>query len=163
MLASLYPLSLACAAAIATAQSLPTPSFTASIAPAAETVTTDSASINVPLFHEEAVQLTDNVVADLQNNPSLAAYAHLFEFGDSSNPSMSARAHRVRRSQRCKTMPTDLLYPSKLVWGVFDLLLGGALEKIVPIGSPCYKESEYNNYDAGKCASLVQNYDQEEI
>jgi len=162
MLADLFLPFLACAA-VATAQSLSTPSFTASIAPAAETVATDSTSINVPLFDKEAVQLTDNVVADLQNNPSLAAYAHLFEFGDSSNSSMSARARRVRRSQRCKTMPGDLLYPSKLVWGVFDLLLGGALEKIVPIGSPCYKKFEYNNYDAGKCASLVQNYDQEEI
>ena len=60
-------------------------------------------------------------------------------------------------------MPGDLLYPGKLLWGVFDLLLGGALEKIVPIGSSCYKTSEYNNYDAAKCADLVENFDSEEI
>jgi hypothetical protein len=117
----------------------------------------------VPLFDEEAVQLTDNIVADLQANADLAEYASLFEFADSANSTMSARARRVRKSLRCKTMPGDLLYPSKLVWGIFDLLLGGALEKIVPIGSPCYKKSEYNNYDAAKCASLVQNVDAEEI
>jgi hypothetical protein len=60
-------------------------------------------------------------------------------------------------------MPRDLLYPGKYEFEVFGSLLGGALERIVPIGSPCYKESEYNNYDAEKCASLVKNFDVEEI
>jgi hypothetical protein len=162
MLAKSFVFSLACAA-ITTAQSSAVPSFTASVAPAAETVLPDSTSANVPLFNEEAVQLTDNVVAELQTNADLAEYASLFEFADSANSTVSARARRVRKSLRCKTMPGDLLYPSELVWGIFDLLLGGALEKIVPIGSPCYKKSEYNNYDAAKCSFLVQNVDQEEI
>jgi hypothetical protein len=162
MLAKSLTLSLACAV-FATAQSSVAPSFTASVAPAIETVATDSTSANVPLFAEEAVQLTDKVVTDIQNNPDLAEYASLFEFGDSSNSTLSARTRRVRKSLRCKTMPGDLLYPNKLVWGLFDLLLGGALEKIVPIGSPCYKMSDYNNYDAEKCAALVQNYNKEEI
>jgi hypothetical protein len=99
----------------------------------------------------------------MQENPELGEYASLFEFGDNSNSTLSARTHRARRSQRCKTMPGDLLYPGKLVWGIFDLLLGGALEKIVPIGSPCYKNSEYNNYDAAKCAHLVKDVGSEEI
>jgi hypothetical protein len=60
-------------------------------------------------------------------------------------------------------MPGDALYPNKLVWGLIDLLLGGALEPIVPIGSSCYQNSTYNNYDAERCAYLVKNFDQEEI
>jgi hypothetical protein len=162
MLAKSFTLSLACAA-IAAAQSHAAPSFTASVAPAAETVALDATPANVALFDTETVQLTDNVVSKLQANPDIAKYAALFEFEDSSNSTLSARARRVRKSLRCKTMPGDLLYPSKIIWGVFDLLLGGALEKIVPIGSPCYKKSEYNNYNAEKCASLVANYNQEEI
>jgi len=162
MLTKSFALSLACAA-IAAAQSSAAPSFTASVAPAAETVASDATPANVPLFDTETVQLTDNVVSDLQNNPDVSEYASLFEFADSSNSTVSARTRRMRKSLRCKTMPGDLLYPNKLVWGIFDLLLGGALEKIVPIGSPCYKDSQYNNYDAAKCASLVADYNKEEI
>lgn len=162
MLAKSLALSLACAA-LTTAQSSDLPSFTASVAPAAETVAPDATPANVALFEVETVQLTDAVVADIQNNPELAEYASLFEFEDSSNSTLSARTRRARRSLRCKTMPGDALYPSSLVWGIFDLLLGGALEKIVPIGSPCYKKSEYNNYNAAKCASLVANVGVEEI
>jgi hypothetical protein len=159
MLAKSFILSLAYAA-LATAQSA---SLTFSVEPAAETLATEVTSANVALFDVEAVQLTDDVVSTLQENPDLAEYASLFEFEDSSNSTVSARTRRARRSLRCKTMPGDLLYPSKVAWGVFDLLLGGALEKIVPIGSPCYKKSQYGNYDAEKCASLVKNFDAEEI
>jgi hypothetical protein len=162
MLTKSFTLSLACAA-LATAQSSAIPSFTASIAPAAETVASDATPAKVALFDTEVVQLTDNVVSELQNNPDVAEYASLFEFEDSSNSTISARIRRVRKSLRCKTMPGDVLYPNKLVWGIFDLLLGGALEKIVPIGSPCYKTSEYNNYNAEKCASLVADYNKEEL
>jgi hypothetical protein len=162
MLTKSFTLSLACAA-IATAQSSLVPSFTASVSPAAETVASDATPANVALFDTETVQLTDNVISDLQNNPNVSEYASLFEFEDSSNSTVSARARRMRKSLRCKTMPGDILYPNKLVWGVFDLLLGGALEKIIPIGSPCYKNSAYNNYDAAKCAFLVANYNKEEL
>jgi hypothetical protein len=159
MLAKSFALSLAYAA-LATAQSA---SPTLSVAPAAETLAVDVTSANVALFDFEAVQLTDDVVSTLQANPDLAEYASLFEFEDSSNSTLSARTRRARRSLRCKTMPGDLMYPNQTAWNVFDLLLGGALEKIVPIGSSCYKNSEYNNYDAAKCANLVKNFDAEEI
>jgi hypothetical protein len=159
MLAKSFTLSLAYAA-LATAQSA-SPTF--SVAPAAETLATAVTPANVVLFDFEAVQLTDDVISTLQENPDLAEYALLFEFEDSSNSTLSARTRRARRSLRCKTMPGDLLYPNQTAWNVFDLLLGGALEKIVPIGSPCYKKSEYNNYDAAKCAILVKNFDAEEI
>jgi hypothetical protein len=159
MLAKSFTLSLACAA-LATAQSA-SPTF--SVAPAAETLSTEVTPANVALFDVESVQLTDDVVSTLRDNPNLAEYASLIEFEDSSNSTLSTRSRRARRSLRCKTMPGDLLYPSKLAWGIIDLLLGGALEKIIPIGSPCYKTSEYNNYDAAKCANLVKNFDAEEI
>lgn len=149
--------------AFAAGQDSVAPSFTASVSPAAETVAVDSTSAKVPLFDVEAVQLTDSVIADLQQNPDVGEYASLFEFEDSPNSTVNARTRRVRKSLRCKTMPGDTLYPSKVVWGLFDLLLGGALEKIVPIGSPCYKNSQYNNYNAERCAQLVKNFDAEEI
>jgi hypothetical protein len=150
-------------AIVATVQSSVTPSFTASLAPAAETVASNVTPASVALFDVEMLQLTDNVISNLRNNPDLNGFASLFEFEDSSNSTVSARARRVRKSLRCKTMPGDLLYPNETAWGVFDGLLGGALEKIVPIGSPCYKNSEYNNYDAEKCAALVRDYNKEEI
>jgi hypothetical protein len=139
------------------------PSFTASIAPAAEKVASDVSRAGVALFDVETVQLTDNVLSTLQTQLGLREYASLFEFEDSTNSTVSARARRVRRAQRCKTMPGDALYPNQTAWDVFDGLLGGALEKVVPIGSPCYRGSEYNNYDAGKCAALVRDYNKEEI
>lgn len=152
-----FILFLACAA-LATAQSSAS-SFTASIAPVAEIVTRTSTPANVPLFELETVQLTDDGVTKLQSNKNVAEYASLFEFGDTN----STATRRACSTQRCKTMPGDALYPSKVVWEVFDLLSGGALEPIVPIGSPCYPDSAYNNYDAEKCAYLVKHFDAEEI
>jgi hypothetical protein len=145
-------------ALLATAQSSD-PSFTTSVAPATETVAPDSVA-NVQLFDTETVQLTEDVLSILQNDPATAEYASLFEFGDTKNA--TAKAHS-RRSLRCKTMPGDSLYPSKLVWGLFDGLLGGALEKIVPIGSVCYKDSEYKNYNAERCDYITKNFDSEEL
>lgn len=155
-----FVLSLACTA-LAAAQSVD-PSFTASVAPAVETVTATSTSANVPLFGIETLQLTDGAVLKIQNNTDVAEYASLFDFGDA-NSTADVRSRHARSAQRCKTMPGDALYPSKLVWGIFDLLSGGALEPIVPIGSPCYLDSKYDNYDANRCAYLVKNFDQEEV
>ena len=116
----------------------------------------------MPLFDVETVQLTDVVVSELQSNPDLAEYASLFDFGDA-NSTSAIRSRRAQSAQRCKTMPGDALYPNKPVWSVFDMLSGGALETIVPIGSPCYPDSAYNNYDAERCEYLVKNFDQEEV
>ncbi len=153
-------LPLVCAALTAAQSS--SPSFTASVAPAAETVTATSTPANVPLFDLETIQLTDGVVSELQNNPVITRYASLFDFGDN-NSTAAVRSQQARSIQRCKTMPGDAEYPSKSLWKIFDLLSGGALEPIVPIGSPCYINSEYNNYDAERCAFLVQNFDQEAV
>jgi hypothetical protein len=156
MLTKSFTIITACVAVVSAQGSL------ASVAPATETVS-NTTPANVPLFDSETVQLTDNVVTQLQTSPELSEYASLFEFEDSSNSTVSARARRVRKALRCKTMPGDALYPNETAWSVFDELLGGALEKIVPIGSPCYKNSKYNNYDAEQCAALVRDYNKEEI
>lgn len=151
--------SLACAVLIAAQSSIP--SFTVSLAPAAETVASTSTPANVPLFDIETVQLTDDIVTELQTNPEVSEYASLFDFGDA-NSTKTASATSARSAQRCRTMPGDALYPSKIVWTLFDLLSGGALEPIVPIGSVCYPHSTYNNYDAKRCAYLVENLYAEE-
>lgn len=147
---------LACAALASAALAVAVP-------PAAETLAADVTPANLPLFDFETVQLTDNVVAAIRDNADFGEYASHFEFEDTSNSPLSVRARRARRAPRCKTMPGDDLYPSKAAWDTFDILLGGALEKIVPIGSPCYNNSAYGNYDAAKCADLIKNFDVEEI
>lgn len=139
-----------------------TPVLNASVAPAAETVTATSTPANVPLFDYETVQLTDDVVAELQTNSAVAAFASFLEFGDA-NTTSAVHTRQARSAQHCKTMPEDALYPSKTVWELIDTLLGGALEPVVPIGSPCYPNSTYNNYDAERCAHLVNNQLTEEI
>ena len=147
-------------AALASAQS---GSTVVSVSPAAETLTADVTPANLSLFDTEAIQLMNKVIAAIKEHTDYAEYASLVEFGDSLKPTTSERARRARRSSRCKTMPGDSLYPSESGWKVFNALLGGALEKIVPIGSACYKQSQYNNYDAVRCAELVQNFNAEEI
>jgi len=151
--------SLACAVLVTAQCSVP--SFTVSVAPAAETVASTSTPANVPLFDVETVQLTDNVVTELQTRPEVSEYASLFEFGDA-NSTKAARTRRARSAQRCKTMPGDALYPTKAVWDLFNLLSGCALEPIVPIGSACYPNSTFDNYDTERCAYLVENLYAEE-
>ncbi|EDU42037.1 FAD binding domain containing protein [Pyrenophora tritici-repentis] len=137
--------------------------FAITVPPAAETLAADVTPANLPLFDFEAVQLTDSAVAAIREDAKFAEHASHFDFEDTSNSTLSVRARRARRALRCKTMPGDGLYPSGAVWDAFDALLGGALQKVVPIGSPCYKNSVYGNYDAAKCADLVKNFDAEEI
>jgi hypothetical protein len=132
----------------------PRPSVTASIAPAATIVSTNT-SAGIPLFDLEAVQLTDLVLTDLANDDQVSEYVYLFAFENSTTIGASTRARRVRRATKCKTYPGDLLWPSKVVWGIFDLVLGGALEPIIPLASPCYKDSVYSNYNATKCAAIT--------
>ena len=131
-------------------------SVTGSIAPAATLVSSIS-SAGVPLFDAETVQLTDEVITNIVNgnDQQLADYAHLFAFENSSAITPAARSRRARRAAKCKTYPGDLLWPSKFIWELFDVVLGGALAPIVPIASPCHKNSIYNNYDAAKCANIT--------
>lgn len=147
-------------AAVASAQNAP---GSVSLSPAAEVVDVSVTPANLSLFETETVQLTDNVIAAIKEHNEYAEYASFFEFGDSPSSKLSARTRRAHEAARCKTMPGDPLYPNKAEWNLFDSFLGGALEKIVPIGSPCYKQSQYNNYDAARCAELVKDWNTEEI
>lgn len=156
----LAPLVFSLTAVLVRAQA-PVPSVPASISsavsPAATEVPTDSTDAGFPLFEAETTQLTDAVVADILNTPEIKEYAHLFVF-DNATSQVSKRATRQRRLGKCKSSPGDPLYPSNLVWGIFDLLLGGALEPIVPLASFCYEDSEFNNYDADKCAAVTAGW-----
>lgn len=155
--------SIALSAVYAAVVSAQNASAGVSLSPAAEIVDINVTPANLSLFETETVQLTDNVIAAIKEHDEYAEYASLFEFGDSPNTRPSARTRRAREAPRCKTMPGDPLYPNKAEWSLFDTLLGGALEKIIPIGSPCYKQSQYNNYDAARCAELVKDWNTEEI
>ena len=139
----------------------PESSVTASIAPAATVVSTNT-SAGIPLFDVEAVQLTPLVITDLVNDDQVSEYAYLFAFDNSTTIGASTRARHIRQATKCKTYPGDLLWPSKIVWSIFDLVLGGALEPIIPLASPCYKESIYSNYNATKCAAITAAWGIEE-
>lgn len=52
--------------------------------------------------------------------------------------------------------PGDPMWPSDIVWDVFDLLLGGALIKTKPLASPCY--TDFGDYDAEQCEWLTANW-----
>lgn len=88
----------------------------------------------------------------------------MFGFATSSNDSTDAAAGSSSSSSSskrasagtCKTYPGDALWPSTVVWDVFDLLLGGALIKTVPVASPCYED--YGNYDEAACEWLTANW-----
>lgn len=136
---------------------------TASVEPAAATVAPTDTDAGVNLFEAETVQLTEDVVADLKtsDNDTIAEYAHLFAF-DSTASSATKRSQQ-RRTASCKAAQGTSAWPSKIVWGVFDLLLGGALNTITPLASVCYKNSPYNNYDAAKCATVSANWGEEEL
>jgi FAD/FMN-containing dehydrogenase len=131
----------------------------AAVGPAATTVPSTETDANVELFKAETVQLTEEVVAELSTseNDTIREYAHLFAFEGTGEPSSS----RIRRAGTCKAAPGTPSWPLKIVWDIFDLLLGGALSPIVPAASPCYQNSVYNNYDAAKCAAVNSNWGKE--
>jgi hypothetical protein len=147
---------LSLTAALASAQD--STAASTAVEPAATVVDTPPEA-GLDLFQEETVQITDDVITDLVNNDEVAQFADLFAFANSTIGSEAERRRRVRRSLRCKTSPGDLLWPSQLTWRVFDLLLGGALEEIIPIASPCYPNSEYKNYNAEQCAKITNEWD----
>jgi hypothetical protein len=97
---------------------------------------------------EESIQLTDAVLSNL-TELSLTDIS-LFGFADA-----SAADKRAVASGTCKTYPGDPSWPSDLVWGVFDLLSGGALIKTVPIAAHCYDSWGYN---AANCAYVTDNF-----
>lgn len=109
------------------------------------------------LFANEAFQLTESILVDLMDDEYFAQYASLFAFGNGS----TNHKKLSESAQACKTYPGDALWPSADLWEAFDSFLGGALSPITPIGSPCYKDSVYHNYDASLCASVTEGWVEE--
>lgn len=127
------------------------------VAPAATIVETP-VDATVDLLQEETVQITEDVISELWENENVADVADLFTFGNTTVGSEFERRRLGKRTLRCKTAPGDLLWPSRLTWGIFDLLLGGALKEVVPIASVCYQNSEWNNYNSAKCEQITNEW-----
>lgn len=127
-------------------------SASASIAPAATTVPTES-SAGVDLFDSETVQLTEQTLISANAQTNVTDVLALVGF---ENDTDSEATELSRRSGVCKTFPGDLNYPKSLIWSVFDLLLGGALIKTTPIAAPCYESSGV--YDEAKCADVLNRF-----
>jgi hypothetical protein len=113
------------------------------VPPAADKVTGD-------LLPAEELQLTDDLLASL-TDAELTNITY-FQFDDD-EPIQTRRSLGRRFFGKCKTYPGDLLWPVPVAWKVFDLLLGGALIKTVPIGSPCY-DSGLGTSDDAACTAL---------
>ncbi|KAH8682580.1 hypothetical protein BX600DRAFT_479116 [Xylariales sp. PMI_506] len=97
---------------------------------------------NADLLPEETLQLTEALGVD--------NYSTLFSFAD--NDTSAAK----RSTAACKTYAGDSDWPSELLWGLFDVLLGNALLQVAPIASPCY--SNWDNYDADECDFITSNF-----
>ncbi|KUI67939.1 putative FAD-linked oxidoreductase YvdP [Cytospora mali] len=115
------------------------------VSPAAAGISSDT------LLPSETLQLTDAILANLTSLE--LSNVSLFGFTDNST---SAASRRPFASGFCKTYPGDSLWPSDIVWDVFDLLLGGALIETKPLASPCY--DDFGNYDGSQCAWLSVNW-----
>lgn len=103
---------------------------------------------SVPYFPAEAVQLTDDVLANLTalNLSNIS----LFDFSTSEVAKRSV-------ASGCKTFPGDLLWPAKIIWTVFDLLVGGALNAVTPLAAPCYNDHPQVR-NAAQCSYISANW-----
>jgi hypothetical protein len=118
---------------------------------AAQSVSSNSTTAGAHLFPAETLQLTDAVLANLSS--AIKNQTQLFAFGN--NASVSANL-TPRGVKFCKVFPDDILWPSKWTWELFDLLLGGALVKTVPLAASCY--SAWPEYDAAECEAVTSNW-----
>ncbi|KAH8912123.1 FAD binding domain-containing protein [Coniochaeta sp. PMI_546] len=146
---------LAAVAPFASAQTLVVDNSTVittdeTVAPAAETVPETATDASLPYFTAETVQLTDDVLANL-TALSLSNIS-LFNF-----PEANVTATKRGVSNGCKTFPGDLLWPIPIVWTVFDLLLGGALDQVTPLAAPCYNDHPQVR-NAAKCSFISANW-----
>lgn len=116
------------------------------VTPAQAAVTSPS----TPLLDSDTLQLNDAVFNRIVNDSITSKYADMFDFETN-------RTLEKRQFSTCKTYPGDLLWPSKVVWGIFDLLLGQRLLATEPIASPCYDSAWGTKYLA-KCNELIGRF-----
>ncbi|KAL4969926.1 FAD-binding oxidoreductase [Aspergillus stella-maris] len=119
----------------------------ASAATSLSDATTTVSSSATP-FAGEAVQLTDDDLASIQNK----SIANLFQF---SNESATASALKTTQHS-CKLMPGDDGWPSEVAWEVFNLLVGGSLIKPAPLAAVCYPD--WPEYDADACSTITTDW-----
>lgn len=119
------------------------------MAPATDIVAADSTDAVVQYFDAETAQLTDEVLANLTSLQ--LSNITLFAFD-------TVETSKAKRSLfgACKTYPGDLLWPTDLVWTVFNIISGGALIKNKPYAAPCY--DSFGNYNAAQCATITNNW-----
>ena len=115
-----------------------------------QTLTDTVAASRVDYFPYEKSQLTPKVISSLtsyleKQNDSDAS-ASIFDFANASDASLQ------KRNKGCKAYPGTASWPSKLVWRLFDLSLGGSLIEGVPAAAVCYPD--WPQYDEAKCADL---------
>lgn len=101
------------------------------------------------LFEEEALQLTDAVLANL-TDLSLTNVSLLY-FNDEDKTMQSSGLHR-----RCKAFPGHASWPSRLMWRVLDLVTGGALIETVPLSAACY--NDFGVYDGARCDEVTSSF-----
>lgn len=135
---NLLPCALATLAVAAAAAEFPSPS----LKPAATAVPSDT------LFPRESLQLTDDVLDEVEAAIQNKSVSDLFKFGDSAVSKRSGRS--------CKTLPGDSLWPSSLLWEIFDLLLGRRLIKASPLAAVCYPD--WPEYDADRCDEITAQW-----
>ncbi|RYP48227.1 hypothetical protein DL768_005834 [Monosporascus sp. mg162] len=119
------------------------------VAPAVEEITIPQ-SLAAEVLPFEASQLTPNVIANLTNYN--LSDVQLFDFENADG----AVERRTFGRRSCKTYPGDSLYPHRLIWGLFDILLGGALMEGTPPASACY--SDWPQYNKAKCDDITAKW-----
>jgi hypothetical protein len=96
-------------------------------------------------FAWETSQLTDATIAN-------SNAGSLFDFS-SDEASNSSKASPL---PACKAFPGDASWPSPAIWNLFNLTLGGALIKTVPLAAPCY--TSWPQHDAATCQYVTDHW-----
>jgi hypothetical protein len=73
-----------------------------------------------------------------------------------------------RSTSSCKCGPTDACWPSEIVWGLLDIILGGRLIKTSPIASSCHTtttvdKTTTSSYNAAQCLIRQTNWNTPEV
>lgn len=118
----------------------------AATGPAADVVPANSTRAPAELFDIETIQLTDDSLAKLEGDFD-EEDLELFDFADGR---IQKRSVSRRQAQRCKVFPGDPNWPNNVVWGLFNLMTGGALREPTPLAAPCY-DGPWGPYDQGEC------------
>ncbi|KAI1496539.1 FAD binding domain-containing protein [Biscogniauxia marginata] len=149
--ALLFPALRLAAAQTIQLDNLTVPANESTVAPAVAIVDERYSNSTADLFKDEALQLTDSVIANLTkldlSNITLFAFQNESDAGNSVKHTLFGK---------CKTYPGDFLWPPKFLWKLFDILLGGALVETVPYAAPCY--NDFGNYDQAKCDFITNNW-----